>query len=69
MSKLGRWADEQLYDIGLTRKDLRLHFRWKGKRYYIPTFNPLWWLCMVTYASLMAGSMYAFVVLIILLAP
>ena len=66
---MNKLVDSWLEDIGLTRKDLRLHFKWKGKRYYIPTFNPLWWLCVVTEASLMAGGMYAFVVLMILLAP
>ena len=64
--ELGRWIDRALYEMGLTRKDLRYYFRWRGRKYYIPTFNPLWWIVTVGAVALCAAAFYAGVVLMIL---
>jgi hypothetical protein len=62
-------VDELLEGMGITRKDLRYTFRWKGRKYYIPTFNPLWWL--VTIVAIVGACilMYAMVVMLILIVP
>lgn len=65
MSKL----DELLHEVGLTRKDLRYTFTWKGRDYYIPTFNPLWWVISVGAIVGAAVMLYLLVVAFILIAP
>lgn len=39
-----KWADNLLHEIGLSRKDLRYKFKFRGEARYVPTFNPLWWV-------------------------
>jgi hypothetical protein len=59
-------VDVLLAGMGVTRRDLRYDFTWKGKRYYIPTFNPLWWVVTTTSMVGLALGFYAWVVLMIL---
>ena len=66
MHKIGAWIDRELYEMGLTRKDLRYYFRWRGRKYYIPTFNPLWWIVTVGVVALGTAAFYVGVVLMIL---
>lgn len=66
---MNKWVDDWLEDIGLTRKDLRYHFKWKGKKYYVPTFNPLWWIISIVSVVGMAVLLYVFIVSLILIAP
>ena len=69
MRRRVRMLDSWLEDIGLTRKDLRYHFVWKGRRYYIPTFNPLWWIVSVVAVVGATALLYFFIVSLILIAP
>ena len=66
---MNKWIDMWLEDIGLTRKDLRYHFKWKGKKYFIPTFNPLWWIVSIVSVVGAGLLLYAFMVSLILIAP
>jgi hypothetical protein len=61
--------DKLLEEMGLTRRDIRIKFKWRGKRYYIPTFNPLWWIICVVEVCFGAFCIWAFCVIMILLAP
>jgi len=61
--------DRLLEDMGLTRKDLRYHFVWKGRRYYIPTFNPLWWIVSVIIVTGLSWILRSVVTIVILLSP
>lgn len=61
--------DRFLSDVGLTRKDLRYNFTWRGRRYYVPTFNPLWWIISIVSVVGAAVLLYIFVVSLILIVP
>lgn len=52
--KNAKRVDRFLHGIGLDRKKLRIVYRFRGRRYYIPTFNALWWIlnglgCVASY--------------------
>lgn len=66
---MNKLVDGWLEDIGLTRKDLRYNFTWKGRRYYVPTFNPLWWIVSIVSVVGAGLLLYAFIVGLILIAP
>lgn len=66
---MNKLVDSWLEDIGLTRKDLRYNFTWKGRRYYVPTFNPLWWIISIVSVVGVAVLLYIFIVSLILIAP
>lgn len=40
---VGRKIDRELNYLGLHRKDFRINFWFRGRRWFIETFNPLWW--------------------------
>lgn len=61
--------DRFLSDVGLTRKDLRYNFTWRGRRYYVPTFNPLWWIISIVSVVGVSLWLYAVMVSLILIAP
>ena len=42
--RIGEWIDKDLESCGLTRKDFRIRFKIKGKRYYLETFKLGWWI-------------------------
>ena len=67
MRKIGAWIDRELCETGLTRKDLRYKFKWRGKKYYVPTFNPLWWIITVSLLVIMFLGLYLSSVLMILI--
>lgn len=57
--------DRMLKDIGLTRKDLRYNF----KHFYIPAFNPLWWILTILLLVGACMFLYLLIVGLILIAP
>jgi hypothetical protein len=59
--------DRFLSDVGLTRKDLRYNFTWRGRRYYVPAFNPLWWIISIVSVVGAAVLSYIFVLSLILI--
>ena len=62
---MNRWVNEVLNDIGLTKKDLRYNF----KHFYIPAFNPLWWIITIALLVGTCMSLYLLIVGLILIAP
>lgn len=42
-------ADWFLKEFQLTRRDIMFSFRWDGQRFYVPAFNPLWWIMFLLY--------------------
>ena len=69
LKRMNKLVDGWLEDIGLTRKDLRYHFKWKGKKYFIPTFNLLWWIVSIVSVVGIGLLLYIFIVSLILVAP
>ena len=65
--QLQKWVDDELAEVGLRRKDLRINFRFRGRMWYIETFNPLWWFLVVVGTVAAAASLYVLVVAAILL--
>ena len=64
---LGKLADERLEELGLERRDLRYHFGWRGRRYYIPPFNLAWWIVTIGWGALILASLSTFVIMMCLL--
>ena len=61
--RIGEWIDKDLESCGLTRKDFRIRFKIKGKRYYLETFKLGWWIAsalMVALGGLCFYSWYIF---------
>jgi len=61
--------DMLLQEIGLSRKNLRYRFTYKGQARYVPTFNALWWIITTILVFGVIGWMQVLVTIIILLAP
>lgn len=62
---MNRLINGLLEDIGLTRKDLRYNF----KHFYIPAFNPLWWIITIALLVGTCMALYLLIVGLILIAP
>ena len=62
--------DMLLREIGLTRDDICYKYKKKnGEVWFVPTFNPLWWLITTIAVVGAACWIYAIATLLILLAP
>lgn len=66
---MNKLVDTLLEGLGMSRQDLCYRFMWKGRRYYIPPFNPLWWLVSIVSVVTLALVFYFFLVSCILIAP
>lgn len=66
---LGQWIDRELEECGLSRKDLRINFRFRGRKYYYPAFSPVWWILTVLGMAAASFGLWAFCVCMILLGP
>lgn len=47
--------------------DIRIPFRIKGRRWYIPEFNPLWWAVYIIGAGIGFAIIYIYMVSMILI--
>lgn len=61
--------DMLLWEIGLTRDDISYKYKKNGEVWFVPTFNPLWWLITVIAVAGAVCWIYAIATLIIFLAP
>ena len=66
---LGQWIDKELEICGLSRKDFRISFRIRGRKYYYPAFSPMWWIIVVLGMAAATFGQWAFYVSMILLGP
>ncbi len=69
VGKLGDWVDAEFGELGTDRRVLRFNFKFRKRRWYIETFNPLWWFIVVNITVGSAAGLYWLLVLIIGTAP
>lgn len=69
MNRLERWLTGKVVEMGKSPKDLSYRFRYKGKRYYIPPFNPLWCLIAMIQLTVYFVGICLLIIYTVLLAP
>lgn len=67
--KLGQLIDAELTGMGLNRRDFRIRWTFRGKRYYYETFSAMWWLLVIVGTAAAAFAVWAWLVMSILAFP
>ncbi|MEG1543027.1 MAG: hypothetical protein RR382_00690 [Tannerellaceae bacterium] len=64
MEGIMKRIDMLLREVGLTRDDISYKYKKKGEVWFVPTFNPLWWV--ITIVAVIGATCWIGVLVIIL---
>lgn len=67
IERIGEYIDQDLEGVGLSRKDFRIRFTFRKKRYYIETFKLGWWIVSALMVFLMSFVFHSWYIIIGLL--